>query len=198
MDKSSVAKSRFLSLILRHKPEEAGITLDGNGFGRAMPGLNPIPAERSSCGNGWANVSEIVRALAVNREQLNAIVTTNNKKRFEFSPEGERIRACQGHSGSVAVDVELTEVFEVPPLYHGTAKKWCAAIFTEGLKKMTRQHVHLSEQHATALEVGRRHGASCVFKVDGARMLQEGFKFYRSNNGVYLTEYVPSEYLSLS
>lgn len=170
--------SKFLALILRHKPEVIGITLDKH---------------------GWANVSELINGI--NKQQkfdmdmLEDIVTNDNKQRYSFNDDKTLIRANQGHS--IQVDVELEE--SVPPdiLYHGTGEKYVSSILQNGLLPKSRLYVHLSTDYNTALNVGSRHGKAVVFKVDTAEMISDGHKFYFSVNKVWLTEIVPAEYLEL-
>jgi len=173
MNKDLIKSSRFISKILRHDPEAAGITLDKN---------------------GWADVKDILHKCKIKMPQLEEIVETNDKKRFEFDQHKIRIRARQGHS--IDVDVELKEVVPTIPLFHGTSQSVKDIILLEGIKKQSRQHVHLSDNGVTAFNVGGRHGAPYVFRVDAPKMAADGFKFYLSNNGVYLTDYVPPVYLS--
>ena len=171
--------SKFLSLVLRHKPSTIGLSLDAA---------------------GWANVDELLaRAAAANhslsRALLEKVVETSDKKRFAFSEDGLRIRANQGHS----VDVELGLPPLAPParLYHGTASRFLDAILAEGLAKRQRHHVHLSESTETATAVGRRYGELVLLAVDAQRMSAEGFLFFRSENNVWLTDHVPPVYLSI-
>lgn len=172
-----IKTSKFLSRVLRHEPELIGITLD--------------PA-------GWVSVSELLRACraqgrALTLEELNEVVLSNDKQRFSFSEDGQRIRANQGHS----VPVELGYSPSIPPrlLYHGTVEKFLPSIRKEGLKRGARHHVHLSPDVSTATRVGRRRGAPLVLSVESGRMYREGYEFFRSANGVWLTEHVPPEYL---
>ena len=172
MNKELIKSSRFLSKILRHDPGAAGITLDKN---------------------GWANVKDILHKCKLKMPDLEEIVATNDKKRFEFDQHKIRIRARQGHS--IDVDIELQEVFPTEGLFHGTAQRFRDTIMLEGIKKQSRNHVHLTTNAITALDVGARHGNPWVFRVNAPQMVKDGFKFYLSNNGVYLTDYVPPVYL---
>lgn len=179
MEKNNSKISRILSLVLRHKPEELGIELDKN---------------------GWTDVSTLMQKLrhrgyVINRESLKDIVATNDKKRFTFDTTNNRIRANQGHS----VDVDLELVSEAPPsiLYHGTGSKSLESIMKNGLEKRSRQHVHLSADLDTAIKVGTRHGRVVVLMVDTASMSNDGFEFFKSKNDVWLTDNVPSKYLKL-
>lgn len=169
--------SRFLSLILRHRPETVGIRLDAN---------------------GWADVDDLLLACAghdcgFTREELREVVADSDKRRFSFDADEKRIRANQGHS--LEVDLELEEKTPPPVLYHGTAGRNTERIFGEGLKKMSRHHVHLSAAPETARAVGARYGRPVVLKVDAAGMSAAGHRFYVSANGVWLTEAVPPRFL---
>ena len=169
--------SKFISLILRHKPETIGITLDEH---------------------GWANVEELLAGMnhagtAIDMELLQKIVEEDEKRRYSFNEDMTLIRANQGHS--VPVDVELEEV--VPPdyLYHGTGEKYMESIDIQGLIPKARLYVHLSEDSDTAVKVGRRHGKPIIYRVKSREMYRDGFVFYRSVNGVWLAKSVPVEYL---
>ena len=172
----NVKTSRYISYILRHDPESAGITLDEH---------------------GWADVSELIAAVNKRRkldmEMLEEIVRTDDKQRYSFSEDKTLIRANQGHS--FPVDVELETVTPPDVLYHGTAERFTESIDATGLAPMSRLYVHLSGDMETAVNVGKRHGEPFVYKVDAARMHADGYEFYRSVNGVYLTKSVPKEYL---
>ena len=170
--------SKFMSLVLRHKPEEIGLQLDEN---------------------GWAGVDELIskmngKGIIVDHEIINRVVETNDKKRFAFNDDKTLIRASQGHS----IDIQLNLPEAVPPdvLYHGTTEKYLEKIFKEGLKSQSRQHVHLSITEETARSVGSRHGKPVILLVNAKSMHQAGFKFYLSENKVWLTDAVPVEYLS--
>ena len=171
--------SRFLSLILRHKPEAIGIALDEH---------------------GWADVPALIAGMRAKRPDfdkamLEEIVRTDGKQRYSFNDDHTRIRANQGHS--VQVDVELKE--ERPPeiLYHGTGEKYVPSIAARGLLPQSRLYVHLSKDVPTAINVGRRHGNPVVFRVLSGQMHEAGFKFYLSANGVWLVKAVPPEYLRM-
>lgn len=171
--------SVFLSMVLRHQPEAAGITLDEH---------------------GWADVEELIAGInGTGREMdldlLKEIVATDEKGRYRFSDDGTLIRANQGHS--IPVDVELKEVEPPQVLYHGTAKRFLQSIREEGLKPMSRLYVHLSKDEETAVKVGKRHGEPVVLEVDAGRMAADGQKFYLSENGVWLTKAVGKEYLKI-
>ena len=175
LDKLSV----FISLVLRHKPEAANITLDEH---------------------GWANVEELLKGInntgrMINKEILEKIVVTDNKQRYSFNQDKTLIRANQGHS--VHVDVELKE--QEPPefLYHGTATKFHDSIMSEGLKPMSRLYVHLSRGIDTALKVGKRHGNPIILKICSGDMYRDGYKFYLSENSVWLTKNVYAKYIEV-
>lgn len=170
--------SKFISLILRHKPEVIGIALDEH---------------------GWANVEELIAGIAktcpFNAEMLDEIVATDEKQRYSFNEDKTLIRANQGHS--IPVDVELAE--HIPPavLYHGTGKKYVQSINAVGLIPKSRLYVHLSTDIGTATKVGARHGEVCIYTIDTAAMIEDGYRFYLSANGVWLTKEVPVNYISL-
>lgn len=169
--------SVFISLVLRHNPDAAHITVDEH---------------------GWADVGELLAGIndtgrEINMEILEEIVATDNKQRYSFNQDKTLIRANQGHS--IPVDVELKE--QEPPefLYHGTAARFLDAIESEGLKPMSRLYVHLSKDIETALKVGRRHGNPVVLKVNSGDMYKDGQRFYLSENGVWLIKKVDAKYL---
>jgi putative RNA 2'-phosphotransferase len=165
--------SKYLSLILRHAPEQIGLNLDSE---------------------GWGNVDFIVgKVVGLTRERLEKIVAEDNKQRYSFNKDRTMIRANQGHS--VAVDLKLEPVEPPVWLFHGTAARNVKNIVTHGLKKMSRQHVHLSADEETAYKVGARHGNPVVFHIPAKVMHMQGHKFYLSKNGVWLAESIPSEYL---
>lgn len=165
--------SKFLSLVLRHTPERFGLTLD------------PF---------GWAKISDILKAKpSVTRAALIRVVTENDKQRFAISEDGKRIRANQGHSVKVALGLEA----ETPPatLFHGTVGKFLPSIRDKGLKSMNRHHVHLSHDIETATKVAQRRGAPVILAVDAATMHTNGIAFFRSKNGVWLTDKVAAKYI---
>ena len=168
--------SRFLCLILRHKPEEIGITLDEY---------------------GWANVEELVKGVSkkykFNIDILEDIVRTDEKQRYSFNDDHTLIRANQGHS--IPVDVELEAVEPPEYLYHGTAEKYIDSIKETGLIPKSRLYVHLSGDVDTATNVGNRHGKPFIYRVCSGKMYRDGFIFYKSKNGVWLTKEVPVKYL---
>lgn len=168
--------SKFISLILRHKPDVIGITLDEH---------------------GWANVDELIAGVSkthpLNMSMLEQIVAEDEKQRYSFNEDKTLIRANQGHS--IPVDVELEEKEPPEILFHGTGEKYVDSISREGLIPKSRLYVHLSADEETAVKVGQRHGKPVVFKVKSGEMHRNGFKFYCSVNGVWLTKSVPVEYL---
>lgn len=170
--------SRRLSDVLRHRPDSVGISLDTG---------------------GWADVSELLAALSNNglrltRAELDEVVQTSEKQRFAVDSTGTRIRANQGHS--VPVDLQLQPVEPPPMLYHGTTERFLDAIAREGLTPQGRHHVHLSPDVETARRVGSRRGSPVVLLVDAARIAAEGTPFYRSANGIWLVDAVAPEFLS--
>jgi putative RNA 2'-phosphotransferase len=170
--------SKFISLVLRHDPSAADVTLDEG---------------------GWADVEELLDGLArhghsISRENLLDIVRTDAKQRYALSDEGRRIRANQGHSIQVDLGLEPAPPPEV--LFHGTARRFAEAIGREGLKAMGRHHVHLSPDETTARAVGQRHGRPVIFRVAAGEMARRGHAFYRSANGVWLVDAVPAEFLA--
>lgn len=142
--------------------------------------------------HGWREVSDLIKNHHYTMDELNEIVETNDKKRYEFSDDKKKIRARQGHS--IAVDVELKETTPPDVLYHGTATRFISSINKHGILKGTRQHVHLSETISIAKNIGKRHGKPCVFEIDSKQMFDDGCKFYLSNNGVWLTDFVDKKY----
>lgn len=178
MNNSRLVKiSKYLSKHLRHSPEQIGLQL--------APG-------------GWVAVDELLAAckqhsFPINRSELNQVVATSDKQRFSFDSTGSLIRANQGHS--VEVDLQLEPAIPPDVLYHGTGHGSVEAILREGLRKMSRHHVHLSTEISTAKKVGERHGRPVVFAVNAAAMSSEDYTFYCSENGVWLVDRVPPEYL---
>jgi len=177
-EKQNIHLSKLLSYTLRHKPEEYGIELDEN---------------------GWASIDELIKKLSAHNEDINFeilqhIVDTNNKKRFAFNEDFTKIRASQGHS----VDVELGYSEKQPPaiLYHGTVEKFLSSILTAGLQKMQRHHVHLSADRTTAIKVGERRGKPIILEIKAREMFTAGYKFYISDNGVWLTDHVPVNFIT--
>lgn len=177
MSKLKDNQSKYIALLLRHKPEVGGLTLNEH---------------------GWCDSNALVNAVKkefgkFELKDLEEIVRTDNKQRYSFNEDKSKIRANQGHS--VQVDVELKEIIPQDILYHGTATRFVEAIRMQGLKPMSRLYVHLSKDYKTAFTVGKRHGSPFIFEVDAKQMIADGFKFYESENGVILTKVVPSKYL---
>ena len=169
--------SKFISLILRHKPEEIGITLDDF---------------------GWAKVEDLINGINNSGRKidigiLEEIVRTDNKQRYSFNEDKTKIRANQGHS--IPVTIEFKEPEPPNTLYHGTATKFMESIKHQGIKSMSRLYVHLSKDFETAKQVGERHGECVVLVINAKRMSEDGIKFYLSENGVWLTEYVDPKYI---
>lgn len=144
--------------------------------------------------HGWREVSDLVGNHGFTMEELREIVATNNKQRYEFSEDMTCIRARQGHS--IQVDVELEEAIPPDVLYHGTAKEFADSIMKQGILKGKRLYVHLSTTVETATKVGQRHGAPVVLAIDAKRMSEDGNKFFLSRNGVWLTEFVDAKYIT--
>ncbi len=169
--------SRYISLILRHKPKTIGITLDEH---------------------GWANVDELIAGVSrthpLTMELLKEIVRTDEKQRYSFNEDKTLIRANQGHS--IPVDVELPELEPPAILYHGTGQKYVESIDRQGLLPKSRLYVHLSTDKDTAMKVGKRHGVPVIYTIQAGKMFADGYLFYRSVNGVWLTKKVPIEYLT--
>jgi putative RNA 2'-phosphotransferase len=178
-DNAHVKISKFLSLVLRHSPATIHLNMDKN---------------------GWVNINELIanankyKNMCLNYELIKIIVETNDKQRFIISDDGEKIRANQGHS--ITVDLELES--KIPPdiLYHGTASRFLDSIMKEGLKPMTRQYVHLSLTEEIALNVGKRHGKPIVLYINTKNMFEEGYKFYLSENKVWMVDKVPVKYIN--
>nr|WP_110888552.1 RNA 2'-phosphotransferase [Deinococcus yavapaiensis] len=179
-DRARVRLSKTLARFLRHAPHELGLTLQLG---------------------GWVDVEALLTALGergqyVSRTDLEEVVRSSDKRRFSFDAPKARIRANQGHS--VEVDLQLAPIEPPAVLYHGTSADKVDVILREGLRAMRRHHVHLSADEETARRVGARHGRAVVLTVDAARMHADGRVFYRSENGVWLADDVPSAYLRRS
>ncbi|MDG1949559.1 MAG: RNA 2'-phosphotransferase [bacterium] len=171
-NQSTRATSKYLSFILRHNPEAGGITLDKE---------------------GWASVDEIIKGSKkqITREQIEAAVRDNDKKRFELHED--HIRASQGHS--VPVDIKMDAYVPQGPVYHGTVEKNVKSILKDGLQPRNRIHVHLSKDVETATSVGKRHGAPILLEIDARRMRADGIPLMESKNGVVLAKEVPPRYI---
>lgn len=178
--KTNESVSKFLSFVLRHKPESIHLNMDKN---------------------GWVDLAELISNakeyadISLNLEIIKEIVDTNDKKRFLLDEENKRIRANQGHS--IEVDLNLEQ--RIPPeiLYHGTATRFLDSILENGLKPMSRQYVHLSSTEEIAKAVGVRHGRPVILIIDSKKMYNDGYLFYLSENKVWLVDKVPKEYLRL-
>ena len=178
MDQSDVRLGRFISLVLRHQPSAANITLDEH---------------------GWADVDELLIGICntgrmIDMETLERIVRENDKQRYIFNEDHAKIRANQGHS--LKVNMEFKPIIPPAVLYHGTATRFLDSIRNQGIRKMNRQYVHLSADHKTAVKVGGRHGVPVVLRIDAAKMSEAGMVFYCAENGVWLTDFVPWEYVT--
>ena len=177
-DKRMKNTSKFISLILRHRPEVIGISLDEH---------------------GWADVQDLIEGInnsgghSLDMERLEEIVRTDEKQRYSFNDDHTLIRANQGHS--IPVDVELEK--KTPPdlLWHGTGEKYVSSIDTQGLIPKSRLYVHLSSDIETAKKVGSRHGKPVVYEVNCRKMAEDGYVFYLSANHIWLTKTVPPAYL---
>ena len=177
MEKENLSK--FISLILRHKPETIEIKLDSAGY---------------------AKVDELISGIQKSGKEidifiLEEIVSSDNKQRYSFSEDKTKIRANQGHS--IQVDIGLKKKNPPNVLYHGTSKRFLESIIREGIKPMSRLYVHLSKDIETARSVGVRHGEPVVLQINTKTMSELGYDFYLSENDVWLTEYVPSEYIRI-
>lgn len=174
MDKNLAKISKFLSYVLRHKPDAIGLSLDPE---------------------GWADINDLISKadVPITHDLLHQAVTTNDKKRFAISEDGLAIRANQGHSVTVDLGLEAMEPPEV--LYHGTATRFLDSIEQQGLRPQNRQYVHLSADHDTAVSVGQRHGKPVVLTIPARQMHQQGHQFFQADNGVWLTKNVECEWL---
>lgn len=178
-NKKLTETSKFLSYVLRHEPQSIGLQLDTE---------------------GWADIGALITSAAtagrtLDRELIQAVVSSNDKKRFAISDDAQRIRAVQGHSTEA---VSLQHIEKEPPevLYHGTATRFLESIQQQGLIAGSRHHVHLSQDVTTAVTVGQRYGKPVVLKVDALNMHRQGFKFFQAENEVWLTNHVPSAFLN--
>lgn len=176
MDKSLQNQSRFLSFVLRHRPEAAGLKLDKD---------------------GWAEISDIIANTDISVGNLYEIVRTDSKGRYSLNSGCTKIRANQGHSTDM-VDLKFEQAIPPPILFHGTGTHAVDDILKQGLLPMKRHYVHLSKDLGTATDVGsrRKHGFT-ILKIDAAKMLADGLKFFMSDNGVWLVAAVPAKYISI-
>lgn len=177
--KRKVQIGKFISLVLRHEPQKIGLVLDDA---------------------GWAVVDDLLAGLArkgkrITFAELEDIVITNDKQRYCFNDDKTRIRANQGHS--LKLDLQLEAMTPPDVLYHGTATRFLDAINAQGLQKRNRHHVHLAADYETAVTVGSRHGKPVVLVIDTVAMQRDGHVFYRSENNVWLTDAIPAKYFSV-
>jgi putative RNA 2'-phosphotransferase len=179
-DKKLTTISKFLSLVLRHQPQRLGLALDAAGW----VAIDELIAQAAQAGR------------AITRAQLDEVVATNDKQRFAISADGLRIRASQGHS--IAIDLELPPREPPAVLYHGTASRWIASILRSGLDRRSRHHVHLTESLHTATSVGSRYGVPVILRIDAQAMAAAGHVFRCSDNGVWLVDAVPVRFLEVS
>lgn len=171
--------SKFLSFVLRHKPEAIGLVLEVE---------------------GWADIASLIQCAiqsgrSLDNEVIRKVVESSDKKRFLISEDGLRIRAQHGHSTQ---NVSVTHDEKIPPpiLFHGTATRFLSSILEQGLKPCNRHYVHLSEDEQTAIQVGRRHGKPVLLTVNASKMHRMGAKFYQAGNQLWLTEHVGPEFLT--
>lgn len=174
-----VKKSKYLSMLLRHRPEEARLKMDKH---------------------GWVKVEELEENAGFSRADLETIVATDNKGRYSFSEDKTMIRANQGHSIPwVEIEFDEVSVSDIEGLggylYHGTGNQNKKSILEKGINKGSRNYVHLSKDVKTAINVGRRHGEPIVLRIKAIDMLKDGLKIYRSKNGVYLVDFVDTKYI---
>jgi putative RNA 2'-phosphotransferase len=168
--------SKYFSYLLRHKPEEIGLELDDQ---------------------GWAFVDELIEKSTdyeLSKELIDVVVETNDKQRFELSDDKLKIKANQGHS--INIDLDLKPITPPQFLLHGTAERFLDSIKKDGLQKQKRHHVHLSESIAVAESVGKRYGKLVLLRVAAQEMADAGFDFYRTANNVWLVDTVPAEYIN--
>ncbi len=178
-EKELVRIGKFFSLVLRHKPEDANLIIDTQ---------------------GWTDVNILLKNIGINREELEWILTNNNKKRFSYNANKTKVRANQGHSlPYVKIDYQIVELEECPEfLFHGTSTDVLEILLKEGISKMKRNEVHLSKDTETAINVGKRKGTNIVIlKIKAKDMIKDGIDICISENGVYLTDFVPSQYLEI-
>lgn len=169
-----IKKSKYLSLLLRHRPDSANLVLDKE---------------------GWCTVESLITNANFTKKELEEIVRTDEKGRYKFSDDGQSIRANQGHSA----DVKLTFTKAIPPikLYHGANSQSLDSILKSGLLPMKRHHVHLSKDVATAVSVGKRNKSFVLLEVDAKRAVSDGVQFFISDNGVWLADQILPKYISI-
>lgn len=177
--KEDMKISKFISLVLRHKPDEIGLTLDEYGY---------------------VNTSDLIKGLnrkgyKVTVSDIERIVAEDDKQRYSFNYDKNKIKANQGHS--IQVNLELQAIDPPEVLYHGTSTRFSESIYNEGIRKQGRQYVHLSADLETAAKVGKRHGELVIFKISSEQMCKDGYKFFLSENNVWLTDYVPAKYIKI-
>jgi len=170
MNLTSVSKK--LSYILRHNPSSVGLVMKAG---------------------GWVDVEQLLKGMSINMGTLEQIVSEDDKQRYSFSADKTMIKANQGHSIDIYMGFE--RAYPTAVLYHGTAQRFIESIEAEGIKSMNRQYVHLSVNKDTAIKVGNRHGKPVILTIDAKRMADDGYRFYLSDNGVWLTEHVPWSYV---
>ena len=173
MDKNLIKKSKFLALILRHNPDAGGVKLDSA---------------------GWTSVGGLIKNAGFTHQELKEIVENDDKQRYDFADYDKKIRANQGHS-IASVKIEFDEVVPPKHLYHGTVRKYVNSIMKSGLQKQGRNYLHLSDSIHTATGVGSRRGKPVILSIDSRTMYDDGYKFYISENGVYLVDFVPAKYV---
>ncbi len=180
MTKDLVQKSKLLSLVLRHRPELIGLKPDAQ---------------------GWVEVDQLLKSLEsfgkpMSKAELEQVVATNDKQRFAFSKDKTAIRANQGHSINIDLDYPVSQPPQV--LYHGTAQQFLASILKNGIQKKSRHHVHLSAETEIAKIVGSRYGKPVLLKIQSGLMHEAGIKFYKSENEVWLTDFVDPQFISIN
>lgn len=179
ISKEDMRISKFISLLLRHKPQEADLILDEY---------------------GWCNTSDLIKGLNIkgfkaNLEDVKRIVREDDKQRYCFNEDKTKIRASQGHS--IKINLELKSIKPPTVLYHGTSKRVIENILKQGINKQNRQYVHLSDNLETASKVGKRHGELIILEINSEQMFLDGYKFYLSENKVWLADFVPMKYIKI-
>jgi len=172
MEQKVKRAARYMSLLLRHSPEKEGLVMDKS---------------------GWVDIKQLIKVLDITIQDLDDIVSEDNKQRFSFDQTKSKIRASQGHT--IDIDTQPKETKPPKVLFHGTATKSLDSIYKAGINKGQRNHLHLSDNKETATSVGSRHGAAFILEIDSEKMYEDGYKFYLSDNKVWLTESVPRIYI---